>query len=184
MFTTRQQSDLVGGDEAALSYIENEQERAQKASALGLELDRELSDTKISVFYHPKQQRPVVVYRGTADVQDVGDDRDVLLGMQSTNPRFQEALQRAERAEAKYRASPRLYGHSLGGAKAIYVAKKKGYEAQVANPLLGLMEGDPSSNTIRISRRQGDVASGGVDPRDLTRGLPGVFSMVKKHRLF
>lgn len=123
-----------GAKVADLAYTENMQELGSKAESLGMKVDYELSDERIKTFVK-SDGKPVIAYRGTTvdknDQLDVWDDAYIYAGKPNWSPRIKYAVDHAERVSQKYGQEPELVGHSLGGAKAMYVSKKRGNRGDV-----------------------------------------------------
>jgi hypothetical protein len=79
----------------------------------------------------------VISYRGTnpLDVADLAADAAIALGWNHMSGRFWEADRTYQAAVKKYGAdNVEVTGHSLGGAEALYVARKYGAGGTVFNP--------------------------------------------------
>jgi hypothetical protein len=77
-------------------------------------IDKSLSGKRTKVYYNEKENKPVVVHRGTASIQDIGTDIGLAFGHRGK--RFNHAKKIQKKAEKKY-GTENLHtlGHSLGG---------------------------------------------------------------------
>jgi hypothetical protein len=77
-------------------------------------IDKSLSGKRTKVYYNEKENKPVVVHRGTASIQDVGTDLSLMFGHRGN--RFKHARSVQKKAEKKYGTDQMVtLGHSLGG---------------------------------------------------------------------
>jgi hypothetical protein len=134
----------------------------------GYTLDRELSTDEVKIFYNDSQQRLVITYRGTQISKSNGKDiyTDVLLAIGSLEKadRYQDNLERTQRAMSKYENYDTwLFGHSLGGS----IASKIGITIPDCNVVtynkgsgVGGIWSQKSTNPKEIAyRAKGDIAS-------------------------
>jgi hypothetical protein len=86
-------------------------------------IDKNLSGKRTKVYFNEKENKPVVVHRGTASIQDVGTDIGLAFGHRGK--RFAHAKKIQKKAEKKY-GTDNLHtlGHSLGGIVAEEVGGK------------------------------------------------------------
>lgn len=79
-------------------------------------LDKELSSQRVKVYINPTTREAFVVHRGTASIQDVGNDLKMALGFDiSGSKRVKHAKDVQKKAEKKYGAdNVTTIGHSLG----------------------------------------------------------------------
>lgn len=77
-------------------------------------IDKQLSGKRTKVYYNEKENKPVIVHRGTKSIQDVGTDIGLAFGYRGK--RFEHAKKMQKKAEKKY-GTENLHtlGHSLGG---------------------------------------------------------------------
>jgi hypothetical protein len=119
-----------------------------------------------AVYHNPTQKKSYLVFKGTSDANDVIPDLSILLGYQSSHNSFQNALDLYDQLKKEKNDHEwEVVGHSLGGAKAMYVAERKGINSHAFNPgynnyldedldpsykghHLYVRKGDPVSNTI------------------------------------
>jgi len=104
------------------------------------DLDKDLSNDDMSVYYNPIQKKAVVAYRGTrpTNVFDLAADYAISHNFEGNHPRFKRAAKLARKAIDKYgKGNVRLTGHSLGGSLALYANQELGddaVETTVFNP--------------------------------------------------
>jgi hypothetical protein len=79
-------------------------------------LDKQLSSQRVKVYIHPQTKQAYVVHRGTASIQDVGNDLKMALGFDiSGSKRVKHAKEVQKKTESKYGAdNVTTIGHSLG----------------------------------------------------------------------
>jgi hypothetical protein len=79
-------------------------------------LDKQLSSQRVKVYIHPRTKQAYVVHRGTASIQDVGNDLKMALGFDiSGSKRVKHAKEVQKKTESKYGAdNVTTIGHSLG----------------------------------------------------------------------
>jgi hypothetical protein len=79
-------------------------------------LDKELSSQRVKVYINPTTREGYVIHRGTASIQDVGNDLKMALGFDiSGSKRVKHAKEVQKKAEKKYGADNiTTIGHSLG----------------------------------------------------------------------
>lgn len=92
----------------------------------GFERDDQLSGRRTQVYYNAKDQKQIVVHRGTQGIQDLFTDVNLAFGRLSKTNRYKHAKKIAEEAQKKRPLfETTQLGHSLGGALARNVASKK-----------------------------------------------------------
>jgi hypothetical protein len=135
-------SKAAYGDGEALGYLQ-EQGYAKDDSLALSGLGHFLVDGPSALWSQPnsttfvKDGKAVVAYRGTnpMDMADLAADAAVALGWNHMSGRFWEADSTYQAAVKKYGAeNVEVTGHSLGGAEALYVARKYGAGGTVFNP--------------------------------------------------
>jgi hypothetical protein len=79
-------------------------------------LDKDLSSQRVKVYIHPQTKQAYVVHRGTASIQDVGNDLKMALGFDiSGSNRVKHAKEVQKKTEKKYGVdNVTTIGHSLG----------------------------------------------------------------------
>jgi hypothetical protein len=79
-------------------------------------LDKDLSSQRVKVYIHPQTKQAYVVHRGTASIQDVGNDLKMALGFDiSGSKRVKHAKVVQKKTEKKYgKDNVTTIGHSLG----------------------------------------------------------------------
>lgn len=166
------------------SYAEPSKRR--KGLDGGYIYDEELS-TKHAAVYH-RNGKPVVAYRGTADLADVGTDLFVAAGS-TKHPRFQDAVALADKVKSKYAQDPELTGHSLGGTLAHHVSDQRGHEATVFNPGSNFLAAPrKTSSRVKVVRNAHDLISQGyAKTKEERKGsligtaaMHGIASLVKR----
>ena len=80
------------------------------------ELDKDLSSQRVKVYINPTTREAYVVHRGTASIQDVGNDLKMALGFDiSGSKRVKHAKEVQKKTESKYgKDNVTTIGHSLG----------------------------------------------------------------------
>lgn len=142
---------------ANVPYLKSNVEREKDADEIGLDYDEELSDNYTSVLYDKKNNKSYVAFRGTNSLKDMVDNFDVILNRQNQNVNFNQARVITDKAKKKYGVNPVVVGHSLGGAKSLYVNEQTGYDAIVFNPLM--MPYKKPGKNVQLNRKSGDFAS-------------------------
>lgn len=145
------------------------------AQQLGLNYDRELSNSQTAVFNG--NGRTVVSFRGTvpSDMKDLSADASILMSVQKAHPRFQESVDHTKKVVAKYGPNVVLTGHSLGGSIADHVSKETDLPAVVYNPGSSPhTSANPSIHTT-VYRNPTDIVSSGYGawPVPVAVGLAG-----------
>jgi hypothetical protein len=103
----------------------------------GWQKDIELSNENRTVYH--KEGKARVAFRGTnvRNPRDLGTDALLALGLQDKSSRMKNAVRTTDLAIKKYgKENVSLTGHSLGGAQAAYVSRKKGVEATGFNTFM------------------------------------------------
>lgn len=135
-------SKAAYGDGEALAYLQ-EQGYAKDTSLAFSGLGHFLLDGPSALWSQPnsttfvKDGKAVISYRGTdpLDTADLAADAAIALGWNHMSGRFWEADRTYQAAVKKYGAqNVQVTGHSLGGAEALYVARKYGASGTVFNP--------------------------------------------------
>jgi hypothetical protein len=135
-------SKAAYGDGEALGYLQ-EQGYAKDDSLALSGLGHFLMDGPSALWSQPnsttfvKDGKAVISYRGTniTDMADLAADAAIAIGWNHMSGRFWEADRTYQAAVKKYGAdNVEVTGHSLGGAEALYVARKYGAGGTVFNP--------------------------------------------------
>ena len=97
---------------------------------VGYELDQDLSQKSISVFYNKAKNRAVIAYKGTdpSHLSDLIADGQIVNGMDEyLSGRFRGAEKVYRQTTKKCgRENVQVTGHSLGGSQAVHVGRKYG----------------------------------------------------------
>lgn len=89
----------------------------------GYILDSLLSNHNQQVYYNPSSKHLLYNINGTHNISDIWTDYRLLEGFLKSTGRYQEAHHLLRQAKEKYRPeNTHIYGHSLGGAIAGYIA--------------------------------------------------------------
>lgn len=112
----------------------------------GWEKDFELSNGDATVYR--KGEKSKVSFKGTEltkngklNTRDLGTDVLVGLGLQDHSNRFKKAVRLTDAAIKKYgKENVSLTGHSLGGAQAAYVSRKRGVKATGFGSAMGVLD--------------------------------------------
>lgn len=148
-----------------LAYVENQEERQNLATEFGWTVDPELSDINATLFYNHQLEKAILAFRGTniKNRDDLAIDSDIAFGKRD-HTRFNEAVQRTEKAAGKYK-DLNLTGHSLGGTLALHAYEKLGTPTRVYNPGASI-KGDTlklhSRGNPEIIRHKDDQVSSGL----------------------
>lgn len=135
-------SKAAYGDKEALDYMQ-QQGYAKDDSLAFSGLGHFLLDGPSALYAQPnsttfvKDGKAVISYRGTdpTDMADLMADAAIAMGWNHMSGRFWEADRVYQAAVKKYGAeNVEVTGHSLGGAEALYVARKYGAGGTVFNP--------------------------------------------------
>lgn len=135
-------SKAAYGDKEALAHLQ-EQGYAKDDSLAMAGLGHFLLDGPSALWSQPnsttfvKDGKAVISYRGTdiTNMSDLEADAAIALGWNHMSGRFWEADRTYQAAVKKYGAeNVEVTGHSLGGAEALYVARKYGAGGTVFNP--------------------------------------------------
>lgn len=131
------------------------------SSVFGYFRDGQLSGPDWDVWQSQGMREVVLAFRGTQNKRDFLPDVAIALGMQSLNPRFRAAERLFDHARSKYPGCRVLAtGHSLGGALAIYLSRKRYIMSYVFNPGRGLADMFRGPSTlITVYRTQTDIVS-------------------------
>lgn len=88
----------------------------KRLSKKGYALDKELSTNESKVFYNKKNNKPVLLERGSSNIKDwVVDDSLILFGLSNLSSRQQKTKDLNKKIESKYNKPVSGVGHSLGG---------------------------------------------------------------------
>ena len=96
-------------------FIDNSYEKKPK-NFKDFVLDKQLSSQRVKVYINPQTREAYIVHRGTASIQDVGNDLKMMLGFDiSKSKRVKHAKSVQKATEDKYGAdNVTTIGHSLG----------------------------------------------------------------------
>ena len=98
----------------------------QQLSDRGYKLDEQLSGQRAKVYLNPEGQ-PLVAFRGPHNMQDVGTDLAILLGLGNKTNRMKHSKEVVKQAEAKYGKPVNAVGHSMGG----YLSENSGAKGNI-----------------------------------------------------
>ena len=86
--------------------------------------DNELSNDETMVYYNPNENKLLIGFRGTSNLDDVGTDASLAFGELRNTTRYDRSKSDYEKAKSKYNGSKTtLLGHSLGGSLASAIGK-------------------------------------------------------------
>ena len=123
---TKDEYMQLNGDLCTLVYSDDDAEGLFDLH--GYKEDVTFRKKNMRVFVNPKTKHGIVVYRGTVvtDARDLGADVSIASSAQKISPQFRNALTYFNGAAKKYGSEFQFSttGHSLGGAKAMYIAEK------------------------------------------------------------
>lgn len=126
---------------------------------------KEDSAYNYAVYRNPTENLNILSFKGTSDKHDLIPDAAITLGIQDYNASFQQARKVFEQLKDKYPGVWETAGHSLGGAKAMWVAQDQNIASNAFNPgyvsysddriktdypnhRVFITKGDPISNSI------------------------------------
>lgn len=137
------------GDLLKSSYL-TQKDAAEKLAKKGYKHDSDLSTMNTKVFVN-EYDEPLIIHRGSINIQDFLDDAKIAIGLGKTTQRVKDAKEITRKVEEKYKKPASSIGHSLGG----YVAENVGAKGQIItyNKAAGL--GD--LGTKKNSGRQLDI---------------------------
>lgn len=98
-------------------------DQKKKAEELGYKRNDKLSSVQTQVL-HKEGEKPIVVHRGSKNVQDFLDDGLIGLGLGKYTHRVKQAKRTTKKVEKEYGERPAQIGHSLGGYLAEQAAGK------------------------------------------------------------
>jgi len=120
-----------------------------------------------AVYRNNKTNKNILAFKGTSRAADIVPDIHIAAGTQDSNNKFSKAHELYHSLKGQYHpeATWETTGHSLGGAKAMYVAQQNGLHSYAFNPgyvaytddkintdydkhHVRLVKGDPISNSI------------------------------------
>jgi hypothetical protein len=135
----------------------NQKEAAENLKKYGYTYDGALSNNETKVFV--KNNKPVIVHRGSKRLSDWAEDALILGGLGSMGHRQKQAERITKRVEQKYGTSADSVGHSLGGR----LAENSGNHGQIItyNKAVGLGDIGKKKNSKRQLdiRNSGDIVS-------------------------
>lgn len=150
----------------------------------GYKLDPTLINDRNRVYVGPDNS-VLLGYRGT-DMFSLGDlssDYSIVTNRYQDDPQFKEAERFYQMARQKYGNNILVSGHSLGGTKAIHVAKKFHVKnAYAFQPGTGIAKLDTGGAKVFTS--WGDPISGRIRGKTFTYGFGhnlGNFEMLRKN---
>ncbi len=124
--TYQPQSKLVGGSLNAkdtTALIKSSYDIKNKKDIGDFKVDKSLSGKRTKVYFNEKENKPVIVHRGTKSIQDMGSDVGLAFGHRGK--RFKHAKKMQKKAEKKYgKDNMQTLGHSLGGIVAEEIGNK------------------------------------------------------------
>lgn len=133
-------------------------EKAQEnfAKAEGYILDKDLSSSTEQFYYNPDTNKLLMSVRGTASLDDVKTDYEMLRGRLKDTERYKKADRKLKEAKEKYAGyDTTIAGHSLGSAIGSRIASGND---KVISYNQGDMGGKTNKNETKI-RTSGDIIS-------------------------
>jgi len=86
--------------------------------------DHELSNKEDAVYHNPKDNKLLIAYRGTANLDDAKTDASLAFGELRNTKRYDRSENTYHKAKSKYNGSnTTLVGHSLGGSLASAIGR-------------------------------------------------------------
>ena len=139
------------------SYM-NQKQAADNMKKKGYTYDTELSNNETKIFV--KNNKPVIVHRGSKRLSDWGEDALILVGLgDQYGHRQKQANRITKKVEKKYNTSANSVGHSLGGR----LAENSNAKGQIItyNKAVGLGDVFKKKNSKRQLdiRNSGDIVS-------------------------
>ena len=103
----------------------------------GFVLDKELSTAEHSVFHNETTGETTVSYRGTATIDDINTDTQILLGRETHSARLKRSQAIFDRVVLKYdKDKTTVTGHSLSGNLSMHIAEANNIEGYHFNPAI------------------------------------------------
>ena len=139
------------------SYLP-QKKAAEKMKSNGYTYDNQLSSMNTKVFID-KNNKPVIVHRGSKTVKDFIDDGLLAVGLGKYGHRYKNAVRITKKAEEKYQKPADSVGHSYGGWLA-EKSKNKG-DTITYNKAAGLGDILQKQNKKQVDvMTKGDIVSG------------------------
>lgn len=153
--TQREHSNAFHASNAVYGESKNHQVLLDR----GYSRDEQLSNKHASIYHNPTENHTILAYRGTqlSDPEDLKADLDIALNKQHNNQAFKTARTLYETTTKKYNTPLTITGHSLGGSKALDVAKTYNTKAVTFNPGISAFGEDTGNSTVY--HKQGDIVS-------------------------
>ena len=86
--------------------------------------DYELSNKEDAVYHNPKDNKLLIAYRGTANLDDTKTDASLAFGELRNTKRYDRSIATYDNARSKYSGSKTtVVGHSLGGSLASAIGR-------------------------------------------------------------
>jgi hypothetical protein len=128
----------------------------------GFLLDKELSKYNIGVYQNPSSQKVIIGFRGTAALEDLSTDLDIVKG-RTNDIQYKEADDIYKKVKEKYPNFEIIAtGHSKGGSLGLYLNTKYnikfyGFNSGVG---LGVISYNPNKSKAHLYIIKGDLISG------------------------
>ena len=134
----------------------DEKTQEEFAKAEGYILDKSLSSPTEQFYYNPEKNKLLMSVRGTASLDDVKTDFNMLRGKLKDTERYKQADRKLKEAKEKYSGyDTTIAGHSLGAAIGSRIASGSD---KVISFNQGDMGGKTNKNETKI-RTSGDIIS-------------------------
>ena len=124
-------------------------------------LDDELSKYNVGVYQNPALQKVIIGFRGTASIEDLETDLDIVKG-KTDERQYKDAVELYNKVKSKYPNYEILAtGHSKGGSLALYLntlynIKIYGFNSGVG---LGVIKTNPNRDNANLYIIKGDIIS-------------------------
>jgi putative lipase involved disintegration of autophagic bodies len=144
-----------------------------------LKVDKSLSGQRVKVY--TKDGKVIVSHRGTSSAKDIYNDAMYTMGMLKHTKRYKHSERIQREAEKKYAGKEiTTVGHSLGGALAERVAKKKGRVITFNKADTSLFNSAKRKNQVDLKTERDVVGLNNHRKKILRTGEKNIF---KAHKL-